>query len=56
MHAQVFDPVLRWAEGELQAALAVGSDIMGMQQSPELVSAARKYLQGVAAGSNGAKS
>jgi len=39
--------VLRWAEGELQAKLAAGSDIMGMKQSEELLAAARTYLQGV---------
>lgn len=43
---QVFDPILRWAEGELQAELVAGSNILGMQQSEQLVSAASSYLQG----------
>ena len=40
--------MLRWAEGELQAKLAAGSDIMGMKQSKELLARARTYLQGAA--------
>jgi hypothetical protein len=43
---QVFDPVLRWAEGELGASLVAGDSLLGMDQSEELIGNARSYLQG----------
>lgn len=43
---QVFDPVLRWAEGELQAELVAGDNLLGMHQSQQLVNNAHSYLQG----------
>ena len=44
--SQMFDPVLRWAEGELGASLIAGDSLVGMDQSGELISRARSYLQG----------
>ena len=43
---QVFDPVLRWAEGELGARLSADDSLTGMDQSEELINNARSYLHG----------
>ena len=43
---QVFDPVLRWAEGELGARLIADDSLTGMDQSEELINNARSYLHG----------
>lgn len=43
---QVFDPVLRWAEGELGAQLVADDSLIGMDQSEQLINNARSYLHG----------
>lgn len=41
---QVFHPLIRWAEEQWGAQLQVGTGLMGMEQSPQLLAGARAYL------------